>query len=89
MGNVTNRGTVVPGCVSGATDRNGNYAHASSCSYEMEVADSNSFDRLVVNRNASLAGTLEVVPLGTSSPTGRNLRASCRRDRWAESSTQS
>ena len=35
----------------------------SSGSYEMEVAGSNSFDRLVVNGNASLAGTLEVVPL--------------------------
>jgi outer membrane autotransporter protein len=63
-GSVTNSGTIAPGASVGQLTVNGNYTQTSSGSYEMEVAGSNSFDRLVVNGNASLAGTLEVVPLG-------------------------
>jgi uncharacterized protein with beta-barrel porin domain len=39
----------------------------------MEVAGSKSFDRLVVNGNASLAGTLEVIPLGYQFSYGQKL----------------
>ncbi|MEN9468779.1 MAG: hypothetical protein RL630_512 [Verrucomicrobiota bacterium] len=62
-GNVLNRGTVSPGNSIGTLTIAGNYQQTSSGSLEIEIASPSSFDRLVVGGRASLAGTLQVIPI--------------------------
>lgn len=66
-GNVLNRGTVSPGNSIGTLTIVGNYQQTSSGSLDIEIAGPSSFDRLVVSGQASLAGTLQVIPIGGNS----------------------
>lgn len=62
-GNLLNRGTVAPGNSIG-TLATATFTQTSTGSLEIEVAGPASFDRLVVGGLASLAGTLDIVPIG-------------------------
>jgi autotransporter-associated beta strand protein/T5SS/PEP-CTERM-associated repeat protein len=66
-GNVLNRGTVSPGNSIGTLTIAGDYQQTSSGSLDIEIASPSSFDRLVVGGRASLAGTLQVLPIGGNS----------------------
>jgi autotransporter-associated beta strand protein/T5SS/PEP-CTERM-associated repeat protein len=66
-GNVQNRGTVSPGNSIGTLTVAGDYQQTSSGSLDIEIASPSSFDRLVVGGRASLAGTLQVLPIGGNS----------------------
>jgi autotransporter-associated beta strand protein/T5SS/PEP-CTERM-associated repeat protein len=61
---VFNNGTVSPGNSIGTMTVAGDYAQSSASSLDIEIAGPGSFDRLVVSGQASLAGTLNIVPLG-------------------------
>ena len=59
-GNVFNYGTVSPGNSPGTLTIVGNYTQGSTGNLDMQIANSNNFDRLVVSGAVSLAGTLSV-----------------------------
>ncbi len=62
FGNVINGGTVAPGNSPGTLTISGNYTQTSSGALDIEIASTSLFDRLIVSGNASLAGTLNVIP---------------------------
>ncbi len=59
-GGLTNNGTLGPGTSVGTLNISGNYAQSSGGKLQVELASPTNFDRLQVNGNAALAGTLEV-----------------------------
>lgn len=62
-GNVTNAGGwISPGNSPGTLTINGNYTQGSSGTFLMDIADAQTFDRLLVQGTASLAGALVVAP---------------------------
>ncbi|MDX2080951.1 MAG: autotransporter domain-containing protein [Terrimicrobiaceae bacterium] len=66
IGNLLNRGTLAPGNSPGTLQINGDFTQASSGTFELEIAGLSTFDRLLVSGTANLAGTLNVVNLGSS-----------------------
>lgn len=61
-GNVVNNGTVAPGNSPGVLTVNGNFTQSSTGTLEIEIGSLSLFDQLLISGNASLAGTLAVVP---------------------------
>lgn len=59
-GAVVNSGTINPGNSPGTLTVNGNFTQTQTGTFLMEIASAASFDQLVVNGNASLAGTLQI-----------------------------
>jgi len=62
FGNLANNGTVGPGNSPGTLTVAGNFAQSGSGSFQMEIASLSSFDTLIATGQASLAGTLNVIP---------------------------
>lgn len=69
-GNLTNAGTVSPGNSPGTITVTGNYAQTSTGILAIELASAASFDHLVVNGSAVLAGTLQINAIGGYNPIG-------------------
>ncbi len=59
-GNVFNSGTIAPGNSPGTLTINGNFTQSKTGTFELEVASTSVFDRLIVSGNASLNGRLRV-----------------------------
>lgn len=72
-GNLTNSGTVSPGNSPGTITVTGNYTQTSSGNLVIELASATSFDRLVVNGSAALAGNLQIDALGGYNPVGQSF----------------
>ncbi len=68
QGNISNQGTVSPGNSIGTLTIAGDYTQTSAGVLNIEIESPSSFDRVVVGGQASLAGTLNVIPYG-----GNNL----------------
>ncbi len=63
-GNVVNSGVVSPGNSPGVLTINGNFTQTAEGTLLIELASTSIFDQLVVNGNASLAGTLQIESFG-------------------------
>lgn len=64
IGNLINRGIVAPGNSPGTLQIAGDFTQLAGGTFQLEIADTSTFDRLLVSGTASLAGTLDVVNLG-------------------------
>ncbi len=73
VGNVTNRGTVNPGNSPGVLTINGDFNQTNSGILEIEVANPNVFDRLIVSGTAALDGTLRAINLGKAFSFGQQI----------------
>jgi len=63
-GNVVNSGIVSPGNSPGVLTINGNFTQTSNGTLLIELASTSVFDQLIVNGDASLAGTLQIASFG-------------------------
>jgi hypothetical protein len=62
-GNVVNSGTVAPGASVGQLTVKGNYTQTQDGTLQINASSAEDFSKLVVNGNATIGGTLVVVPL--------------------------